>query len=100
MRSRDLEEIYDYIAEHDAPNNANYVLDSMETIIENLSSFPERRSFPKELLALGIRDYRQVFFKPCRVIYRVIDQMVYILLITGGRRDMESLLTRRLLGAR
>lgn len=93
----DLEEILEYIAEHDSPDAANHVLDRVEKALANLSTFPERGSFPKELLALGIRDYRQVFFKPYRVIYRTIETRVYIYLIVDGRRDMQALLARRLL---
>ncbi|WP_297448972.1 hypothetical protein [Ferrovum sp.] len=59
---------------------------------------PERSVYPKELLALGIRDYRQTAFKPYQVIYRVMGQKVYIYVIADGRRDMQSLLARRLLG--
>jgi toxin ParE1/3/4 len=97
---RDLEEIYDYITAHDAPDKADYVLDSMDKVVESLSSFPERGSFPKELLALGIREYRQTFFKPYRVIYRILGRTVYVQLIADGRRDMVSLLARRMLGWR
>lgn len=57
---------------------------------------PERGSRPKELLALGIREYRQVFFKPYRAIYRVIGRRVYVYLVADGRRDMQTLLARRL----
>jgi toxin ParE1/3/4 len=96
----DLEEIYDYIALHDAPAKADYVLDSMEDVIKSLSTFPERGSYPRELLDLGIREYRQTFFKPYRVIYRIIGSIVYIQLISDGRREMVSLLARRLLGLR
>jgi toxin ParE1/3/4 len=94
----DLDEIYDYIARHDHPSNADYVLNSMETVIDSLAAFPERGSYPKELLELGIREYRQTFFKPYRVIYRIIGSLVYIMLVADSRRDMETLLTRRLLG--
>jgi len=48
--------------------------------------------------ALGIREYREVFLKPTRIIYRIIEKKVYILLIADGRRDMDALLQRRLLG--
>lgn len=96
---RDLEAIHDYIAETDCRANANYVLDRVLKIVESLAAFPQRGSYPKELIALGIRDFRQTSFKPYRVIYRVLGHKVYILLIADGRRDMQSLLTRRLLGA-
>ena len=95
---QDLESIYDYIAEFDCKANADYVLDRLLEVVESLSDFPERGTYPKELVSLGIRDYRQTAFKPYRVIYRVMAQKVYIYVIADGRRDMQSLLARRLLG--
>lgn len=97
--ARDLNELYDYIAVHDSPRKADYVLEQIEKTFSTLSEFPERGVYPKELLKLGIREYREVFFKPYRIIYRVMDKNVYVLLIVDGRRDMQSLLQRRLLDA-
>ena len=97
--ARDLDEIYDYIALHDAPQKADYVLQQIERAFPRLSESPERGAYPKELLLLGIREYREVFFKPYRIIYRLMDKNVYVLLIGDGRRDMQSLLQRRLLNA-
>ena len=95
---RDFEEIYNYIAENDTQGNADHVLDKLMDVAETLASFPERGSYPKELLALGIREYRQAHFKPYRVIYRVIGKQVLIYMIADGRRDMQTLLSRRMLG--
>jgi toxin ParE1/3/4 len=95
--SRDLDELYHYMAIHDSPGKAEHVLTKIEKAFKSLSKSPERGAYPKELLALGIRDYREVFFKPYRLIYRVINAKVYILLIADGRRDMQALLQRRLL---
>jgi toxin ParE1/3/4 len=44
-------------------------------------------------------DYRQISFKPYRIIYRIADRHVIVYLIADGRRDMRTLLARRLLGA-
>ncbi len=96
---QDLEAIYDYIAEFDCVANASDVLDELTGVVESLSRFPERGSYPKELVGLGIKEYRQTFFKPYRVIYRVTASQVIIYLIADGRRDMQSVLARRLLGA-
>ena len=96
---RDLESIYGYIAEFDSSASANHVLDRLLKSAENLATLPERGAYPRELLELGIREYRQVFFKPYRLIYRIIGQQVFIVLIADGRRDMQALLARRLLGA-
>ncbi len=95
---RDLESLYDYIAEHDSQQNADYVLDKLLEVAQTLSDTPERGSHPKELLVLGIREYRQVHFKPYRLIYRVMGKQVFIYLIADGRRDMQTLLARRMLG--
>jgi toxin ParE1/3/4 len=97
--ARDLEELYDYIALHDAPGKADHVLAQIEKAFSRLSEFPERGVYPKELSAIGLREYREIFFKPYRIIYRIIGKNVYVLLITDGRRDMPSLLQRRLLDA-
>ncbi len=94
---RDIEELYQYIANHDTPGKAQSVLTKIEKTFKSLSETPERGAYPKELPALGIREYREVFFKPYRLIYRTIEKRVYILLIVDGRRDMQSLLQRRLL---
>jgi toxin ParE1/3/4 len=96
---QDLEAIHDYIAEFDCVANANDVLDGVLGVVERLSRFPERGTYPKELIGLGIKEYRQTAFKPYRVIYRVIGSQVIIYLIADGRRDMQTVLARRLLGA-
>lgn len=95
---RDLETLFDYIAEHDSRANAESVLDELMAAVDSLRSYPERGTYPRELQSLGMREYRQLFFKPYRVIYRIIEQRVYIYLIADGRRDMVALLSRRLLG--
>ncbi|MCK5242591.1 type II toxin-antitoxin system RelE/ParE family toxin [bacterium] len=93
----DLEELYHHIQVHDSVKKAEYVLDKIEKIIETLFRIPQRGVYPQELADLGIRDYREIFFKPYRLIYRVIDHRVYIYMIVDGRRDMQALLARRLL---
>lgn len=95
---RDLDQIYSYIAESDSPENADRVLDGILAATEELTTFPDRGSIPKELRALGINEYRQVPYKPYRVIYRLHNDRVLIYVIVDGRRDMQSLLSRRLLG--
>ena len=96
---QDLESIHDHIAEFDSPANADHALDQLVDVVQGFAQFPERGSYPKELVALGIKDYRQTAFKPYRVIYRVLGKRVVIYLIVDGRRDMQSVLARRLLGA-
>ena len=97
--ARDLEEICDYIDRHDTPGRADYVLEQIEKAFQSLSEYPQRGNYPKELLDIGIREYREIFFKPYRIIYQVMGNNVYVLMIADGRRDMQTLLQRRLLQA-
>ena len=76
----------------DAARDLDELLD-----LSTLGESPERGTFPKELLPLGIREYREVFFKPYRVVYRVAGHDVFVLLIADGRRHFQTLLQRRLL---
>jgi toxin ParE1/3/4 len=95
----DLEELYDYIEFHDATDKADYVLNKIEEAFLSLSENPVRGAFPEELLAVGLREYREIYFKPYRIIYRVISDNVYVMVVADGRRDMQTLLQRRLLKA-
>ena len=97
--TRDLEEICDYIDQHDEPSRADYVLEQVEKAFSSLSEYPEHGNYPTELLDIGIREYREIFFRPYRIVYRVMENYVYVLLIADGRRDMQTLLQRRLLRA-
>lgn len=95
--ANDLNELCDFISKQDSPGKAEHVLEKMEDAFGSLSEFPERGGFPKELLELGIREFREIFFKPYRIIYRIVEKKVYVFLFVDGRRDMRSLLQRRLL---
>ena len=94
---RDLQELYDFVASHDSEAQAERLLDRIESLVADLATSPDRGTHPRELSALGIRDYRQVSFKPYRVIYRCTGAKVIIYLVADGRRDMGTLLARRLL---
>lgn len=69
----------------------------MEGVFLSLADNPERGIYPNELLAVGLREYREIYFKPYRIIYRMSSQSVYVMVIADGRRDMQSLLQRHLL---
>ena len=96
--ARDLEQIYDYLAENRRSEDAAALLDSFLERVETLEYFPMRGVVPRELEALGLTEFRQILLPPYRLIYRVTGQVVHVLLVADGRRDMQSLLQRRLLG--
>jgi toxin ParE1/3/4 len=94
---RDLQAINGNVTEHRSPRQADALLDALLHVIDALEGFSERGGIPRELADLGVQDYRQLLLPPYRIIYRVIDDTVYIMLIADGRRDMQSLLEQRLL---
>jgi toxin ParE1/3/4 len=91
---RDLEEIYFYIPEQDSRASADHVIDRLIRATDALKTTPDRGSYVDELRSLGISEYRQVFFKPYRLIYRGHAKRVAVYVVADGRRDMGSLLMR------
>ena len=96
---RDLDDIATYIAGKDSIDRAIEVASRIDSTIASLSTFPNRGAYPKELLDQGNREFREIHFKPYRIIYRVLVDKVVVVLIADGRRDMRALLARRLLAA-
>jgi len=92
----DLNDIIQWIARNDSADRAVHVLDRIQSKLESLRLEPERGSVPQELRNLGIDRYRQIFFKPYRIIYQVREKRVIVSLVADGRRDMAVLLQRRL----
>lgn len=94
---RDILELFNYISRKDTIQNAQYVLREIESLVLSLDTNPERGHFPEELLDHGIKTFREVLFKPYRIIYEVMDKEVVVHLCADGRRDMQTLLARRLI---
>jgi len=93
----DLLDLFEYIARQDSVDNAYHVLAELEALILSLEQQAERGHYPAEMIEHGIKDYREVLFKPYRVIYEVEGNRVFVLACFDGRRDIQLLLERRLL---
>lgn len=94
---RDIEDIHRYIAVHSGVGIAERVFAAIQRKCEALAYSPERGNVPKELVALGIREFREAHYKPYRIMYRIAGRTVIVLCVLDGRRDMLSLLHERLL---
>jgi toxin ParE1/3/4 len=93
----DLVDIYRYVAQNDSDENADQLLDKLEQPIVSIETMPLRGHFPPELERIGVLDFREVFFKPYRIIYQVIKRSVYVHCVLDGRRDLQDLLQQRVL---
>ncbi|MBF0305732.1 MAG: type II toxin-antitoxin system RelE/ParE family toxin [Alphaproteobacteria bacterium] len=94
---RDIEDIALYVARNDAVEKAERLVAALEETCLGLSEFPERGNVPKELESLGMTEFREAHYKPYRVVYRIMGRQVIVYCVLDGRRDMQSLLQRRLL---
>ena len=93
----DLLDINDYYLREVSDRVASNIIDGLEAAVNNLADFPDMGSIPKELLSLGIRQYRQVIQNPYRIIYETFADKIVVHAILDGRRDMQSLLVQRIL---
>jgi toxin ParE1/3/4 len=91
----DLREIHAYVAINDSRENADYIAREIVRAALTLRDFPNRGAHPPDLLKRGNRSYRQIFFKPYLILYRVRAQTVFIAIMADGRRDLDALLARR-----
>jgi len=92
----DLLDINDYYLVEVDDKVAEKIIASLELAINSLAELTDRGSVPKELLSLGIRQYRQLIIKPYRIIYESLPDKVIVHAILDGRRDIPSLLAQRL----
>lgn len=93
----DIVDIYNYIALADGIERADHILSELQASCEKLNGLPRRGHVPPELETLGIRDFREIHFKPYRIIYEVVGRRVYVYAVLDGRRSLQELLERRLL---
>lgn len=94
---RDIEDLYRFIARRDGTETAERILMDIQAAVSSLEELPSRGNVPKELVSVGISEYRELHHKPWRMIYRIIGSDVVIYGVADGRRDMRSFLERRLL---
>jgi toxin ParE1/3/4 len=93
----DLLDICTYVLEHDGPSAADHVLRTLEEACRALGSLPGRGHVPPELDRIQVTNYREVSWKPYRIIHEVVGRTVNVLAILDGRRDLQTLLARRLI---
>lgn len=93
----DISDIYRYVLAREGRDQAEALLTKLSETVFALSELPNRGNVPKELSAIGMSEFREVHYKPYRVIYRILDQQVVVYGVFDGRRDMQSLLNRRLM---
>lgn len=93
----DILRIYQYVSMNDSAESAEYLLSKIEEKCLSLREYPKRGHFPPELERMGVYNYREIHFKPYRIIYEVIESNVFVHCVLDGRRSLQELLEIRLL---
>jgi addiction module RelE/StbE family toxin len=92
----DLNEIIDYITE----TNMSYaikVLDNIEASVKKLNASPKRFRIVPEFERYGFILYRELIVDYWRIIYKIEDEFVYIMLVIDGRRNLEDLIVKKIM---
>lgn len=93
----DLFEIYQYVFFNDSEEKAEKLYSKLYEKCLSLQEYPNRGHVPPELSLLGIDDFLELTYKPYRIIYQIIEKVVFIHCVLDGRRDMQKLLHERLM---
>ncbi|MCH7826799.1 MAG: type II toxin-antitoxin system RelE/ParE family toxin [Bacteroidetes bacterium] len=93
----DLLEIYKYIFFNDCEENADKIYSKLVEKISSLQKFPNRGHRLPELNLLGVEDFLEINYKAYRIIYRLINKVVFVQGVLDGRRDLQKLLQERLI---
>ncbi|MHB9039763.1 MAG: type II toxin-antitoxin system RelE/ParE family toxin [Melioribacteraceae bacterium] len=93
----DLFEIYQYVFFNDSEEKAEKLYSKLYEKCLSLQEYPNRAHVPPELSLLGIDDFLELTYKPYRIIYQIIEKVVFIHCVLDGRRDMQKLLQERLM---
>lgn len=96
IAENDLLGIIVFIAE-DNPGNALKILSKIKTRTAKLEHSPKQGRIVPELLSQGISLYREIFFAPWRIIYKVDESKVFVVSVLDSRRNVEDILLARLL---
>jgi toxin ParE1/3/4 len=92
----DLGSIFHYILGSGNPRAAKDMIRLIRKACDSLSQMPERGHVPPELARADNYEYRQIIFKPYRIIYQVVESNVFIFGIIHGRRNVDEVLRQRL----
>ena len=64
---------------------------------ENLYYFPQRKRVVPELQQIGILKYKEIIYERWRIIFKIDNTKVYVLLVVDSRRNLEDILFQRLI---
>ncbi len=92
----DLINIIEYIADENVVN-AKKIFDDIKECVSKLNRLPQRGRMVPELLDQGINLYRELIIQSWRMVYRISENIVYVVLVFDSRQNAEDILLKRLI---
>lgn len=93
----DLKELRDYVMTRFSQSVWFEISAQIKKAMGVLAVSPQAGVVPAEIEMLNLNEYRQVISGLNRIIYEIRQEVVFIHAVVDMRRDMVSLLTKRLL---
>ena len=93
----DLKELKSYVIMNFGKDAWQSSYSKIQEAVGTIQTFPLGGKIPEELDKLDLTQYCQVISVMNRIIYEVRQETIYIHIVCDIRKDMKSLLTKRLL---
>ena len=92
----DLELIIEYI-KINSINIAKEIFFEIKQETNKLHTLPQRKRIVPEFQQIGIVKYREIIYKRWRIVYKIDEEKVYVLIVVDSSRNLEDILFQRLI---
>ena len=92
----DLESIIEYV-KTDSIKVAKDIFFEIKNRSNDLSIFPTSGRIVPELQQIGVLKYRELIYKRWRIIYKIENEKIFIVVVVDSSRNIEDILFQRLL---
>ena len=92
----DLELIIEYI-KISSVNIAKKIFVEIKQESNKLHILPQRKRIVPEFQEIGIIKYREIIYKRWRIVYKIDEEKVYVLIVVDSSRNLEDILFQRLI---
>ena len=91
----DIMSTIDFLLPQGDDDFAGQLLQEFSNAFKSLEQFLSRGHFPPELAELPDKAIRELHVNVYRLIYRIVEQNVFILFVADGRRNIQQALVNR-----
>lgn len=94
---QDIKELKQYVLRRFGMETWQSTLGKLKVSVDTIQTQPYAGNVPEELRTINPGQYRQIISGMNRVIYEIRQKTIYIHIVCDSRRDMQGLLSRRIM---